>query len=368
MKRVVIEAGRHARAACPVVAPWDGPAPEGLAAEGVLTAAQAHDQGLAFVLPTLAAESRAALDAAPAAPPGAGVSLRDNGKQVDVEIGGRLFTSYHYADVPARPYLWPVMAPGEVQATRAYPMIPDVAGETHDHKHHRSMYFAYGDVNGVDNWSEEPGHGRTEHRTIDRIVSGSVYGLLETTSDWLGAAGEHVLQQKLALTFWNTGADLRMVDVDLRLTADTCDVRFGDTKEGGLISFRVASSMDVPRGGKIENSWGGINEPENWGLAAHWCDYSGTAEGKAVGICVMDHPDSFRYPTYWHVRDYGLFTANPFALHDYTQGRKEGSHLLKQGETLRFRYRALIHAGDAGAVDARARYLDFVAPPRAAGE
>jgi len=33
--------------------------------------------------------------------------------------------------------------------------------------------------------------------------------------------------------------------------------------------------------------------------------------GKTVGIAVFDHPSNPRHPTTWHVRDYGLFAANP---------------------------------------------------------
>ena len=40
-------------------------------------------------------------------------------------------------------------------------------------------------------------------------------------------------------------------------------------------------------------------------------------EGKTVGVAILNHPDSFRFPTTWHVRTYGLFAANPFGWHDF---------------------------------------------------
>ena len=64
------------------------------------------------------------------------------------------------------------------------------------------------------------------------------------------------------------------------------------------------------------------------------------------------------------MRDYGLMGANPFALGDYTHGEKNGSHLLKAGESLRFSYRILVHRGDAESADVRAHYLNFAAPPK----
>jgi hypothetical protein len=155
-----------------------------------------------------------------------------------------------------------------------------------------------------------------------------------------------------------------MMDVAIDLKAEHEPVLFGDTKEGGILAVRVVGTMDVPRGGRIENSYGGIDEAETWGKAAHWCDYSGPAGDSVSGIAIMDHPRSFRYPTHWHVRNYGLMTANPFGYAAYTDGAKNGEYLLKHGETLPFRYRIVIHAGDASEGDIRARYLDFVSPPR----
>lgn len=294
-----------------------------------------------------------------------GVSVADNGAEIAIAVDGEPFTVYRYADVPARPFFWPVLAPGGIPVTRSWPMSEDVPGETRDHRHHRSFYFAYGDVNGVDNWSEEPGHGHTLHRRTTEVVSGPVFGRFRTESVWTDAGKQPVLTQLATVTVWRVpGITMRMMDVDIRLVATEGDVLFGDTKEGGIVTVRVATPMDVRNGGRIENSYGGVNERETWGYAAHWCDYSGIVSGTRVGVAVLDHPLSFRYPTYWHVRDYGLMGANPFALSAYTNGVKNGSHLLRAGEELRFLYRVIVHLGDASEAGIRDRYLDFVTPPR----
>lgn len=362
--RLTVHAGYHPRVHCPVRIPWPHTdAPPSLSADSTIVPAQRDGDDLVFIPAPLRPGEQAVY--APADETGEeSVHLTDDGARIRVELDGEEFTNYWYRDAPARPYFWPVYAPEGVPVTRAYPMQKDVPGETQDHHHHRSMYFAFGSVNGVDNWSEEPGHGYTLHRTLDELVNGPVFGRFATTSDWTDRDKKRILTQKATVTFWRGDQDVRLMDVDLRLIADAGDVLFGDTKEGGLLTVRVASSMDVPRGGRIENAYGGINEPETWGRAAHWCDYSGVVNGVPVGIAVMDHPLSFRYPTYWHVRDYGLMGANPFALGDYTGGLKNGSHLLKAGETLRFVYRVLIHRGDAGEGDVRHHYLNFVSPPR----
>ena len=41
-----------------------------------------------------------------------------------------------------------------ISVTRAYPM-DKVAGESTDHPHHRSLWFAHSSVNGFDYWNNE---------------------------------------------------------------------------------------------------------------------------------------------------------------------------------------------------------------------
>jgi len=122
-------------------------------------------------------------------------------------------------------------------------------------------------------------------------------------------------------------------------------VKFGDTKEG-MLGVRVASSMDVDKGsGHILNSRG-EKDGDAWGKQAEWCDYYGPVDGKTVGIAIMEHPTSFRYPTYWHVRTYGLFATNPFGLNAFTNGKTaDGSYTIPAGGKITFRYRILIHEG-----------------------
>ena len=159
-------------------------------------------------------------------------------------------------------------------------------------------------------------------------------------------------------------APSRLLDIDLTLTAAEEDVLFGDTKEGGLISLRVASSMDVPRGGRLENSNGGVGEDNVWGKRAAWCDYSGPVNGKTVGVAIFDHPESFRHPTYWHARDYGLMTTNPFAVSTFEGEGPSGEYLLPAGESLRFRYRIYIHKGDATEGKVAEQNSSYAGPPR----
>ena len=120
---------------------------------------------------------------------------------------------------------------------------------------------------------------------------------------------------------------MRVIDFEITLKATHGPVTFGDTKEG-MFGLRVASSMDVNKkqGGRITNAEG-LTDDQAWGKASPWVDYTGPVQGKTVGIAILNHPRSFRYPTTWHVRTYGLFAANPFGWHDFGLG-KSGEYVL----------------------------------------
>ena len=67
-----------------------------------------------------------------------------------------------------------------------------------------------------------------------------------------------------------------------------------------------------------------------------------------MGLAILDHPSNPRHPTYWHSRAYGLFAANPFGVHDFENDKtKNGDMKLAKGNAVRFRYRLIIHPGDA---------------------
>ena len=301
------------------------------------------------------------------APAGArtGVEVQDIGEgKLEVRIGGKLFTRYHYGDQWPRPFLYPFVGPGDRPVTRNYPMRDDVPDERHDHPHHRSVWVAYGEINGTDNWSEAEGHAFIRHRRFEEVTGGPVFGRIRSVNTWVSHEGVRQMEDVREFTFYNLNSE-RLVDVSVRFIATHGDVHIGDTKEGGVLSIRVAGSMDGDRGGTIVNARGGVTEAQTWGKPAEWVDYSGPVGESTMGIAVMDHPLSFRYPSRWHVRDYGLFTANPFALRHYEPDKGlNGDHTIPNGGEIGFRYRIYVHEGNAGQARVADRYVDFAAPPR----
>ncbi len=291
-----------------------------------------------------------------------GFEAKQSESAVTIHWRGQPFTAYVYRGAP-KPYLYPLYAPNGKPLTRHFPM-QIVPGESMDHPHHRSVWFTHGEVNGVDFWAEGAGKGTIVHRQIERVEAGAVLARIVAHNDWLAPDGKKVCAETTEIIAYRT-PDFGWLDYRITLIASEGEVRFGDTKEG-TFGIRVASSMEVKRGtgGQIVTA-AGQRDRDAWGKRAEWCDYTGPVEGEIVGIAVFDHPDNLRHPTYWHVRDYGLFAANPFGVHDFVPGTPKGTgdYRLARGEQLILRYRLCLHKGRTEQAGIAQHYEAYQHPP-----
>ncbi len=276
------------------------------------------------------------------------VTVRQQPSQISVEIGGKPFTALFYGPNATKPYLHPLRTATGKLVTREYPMA-DVPGESKDHPHHRGLWFSHGNVNGFDLWGNEPAQRTGKQGTIvlKRVVgvhSGEKSGDLQAEFTWLDPAGKPLLTEDRRIVFYADPVN-RTMDFDIRLTA-VVKVTFGDTKEG-TFAIRLATPLEEQHGGRMTNSLGAHTEAECWGKRADWMDYAGQVAGEDVGVAIFDHPGNPAHPTFWHARAYGLFAANPFGAHDFTKGAApSGAMTIEPGQSLRFRYRVLIHPGN----------------------
>jgi Methane oxygenase PmoA len=300
------------------------------------------------------------------------VEVKEQADRVRVEIDGKLFTELRFTGA-ARPYYWPLIGPGEVKMTRAWPM-EEPPGEQHDHPHHRSMWFGHGVVNGVDFWTdpaatEAEAHpvGKILHEKIIEAKSGAEFGTIKSAQKWVAPDGSQPVTSTQTLRVYERPASERLFDFEITLTAGGKDVVFGDSKEGAA-AIRIAETMRLkgangPGQGHIVNSEGDADD-QAWGKRAKWVDMSGPVGGHTLGIAFMDHPKNPRHPTRWHARDYGLVAANPFCEveMDKNQPKGAGDFTLKAGQSIAFKYRILIHEGDAAAAQVKDRYAEFIKP------
>ena len=305
-----------------------------------------------------------------AVPLSAQVDIQRSEGRISVIIAGQPFTALFCGADAAKPYLHPLRSASGKIVTRRYPM-ESVPGETHDHPHHRGLWFSHGNVNGFDFWSNEPSQHAGKNakivlKRIGKISGGKESGLIDASFDWVDPHGKALLAESRSMVFY-AEPSRRVIDFDITLTPIE-KVTFGDTKEG-TFAIRLAPQLEEPtkeslatpkRTGLMVDSEGHRGEPMVWGHRASWVDYAGEIDGEKLGIAILDHPSNPRHPTYWHSRSYGLFAANIFGLHDFLNDKSaDGSMTVEPGKALRFRYRVIIHPGDYQSAGIAAEYAKY---------
>ncbi|MCI0331638.1 MAG: PmoA family protein [Planctomycetes bacterium] len=339
------------------------------------------------------------------------VAAERSERGVVVKIDGELFTEY-LMKAGQSPALWPVIGPTGKQMTRSWPVGPPRNGEkeTDDHPHHQSIWFTHDKVNGADFWKanvnsvagvsdpgravagvSDPGHNgpHIAHREFKEIANTGSTARIITRNDWMDG-DKRICEDERVLVFGTRPNRDRWIDFTITIKATDGDVTFGDTKEG-TFAVRVADPMrvDAKLGGRIVNSEGQTDEAA-WGMPAKWVNYTGPvttvagvsdpgrnanaaaaaatgvtdpSHSETLGIAIYSHPKSFRPEPRWHVRTYGLFTANPFGQQDFPKPElnDQGPVTIKKGDSLTLRYRVLLHRGTTNRTSINAAFDEFAA-------
>ena len=311
------------------------------------------------------------------------IVANDAARRVDVLIDGAPFTSYIYPATLKKPVLYPLRTARGTTITRGFPLEPR-AGERVDHPHHAGLWFQHGDVNGLDFWnnSEEVGGDRALkmgtilHRRVVEAKSGTDRGELGVESDWVDPQGIVLLRETTRFIFRGAN-DMRSIDRITTLTAAGGRVTFRDNKEG-VLGMRVARALEQPAekpevfsdaSGKptkvprLDNTGvtGSYTSSEGkkgdavWGTRGRWVTLQGTMAPPSPGlrspsqepvtVLMLDHPGNPGFPTYWHARGYGLFSANPLGRKVFDDKQPELVLTLEPAQSVSFRHRILIMSG-----------------------
>jgi len=298
---------------------------------------------------------------------------KDAEKKVEVLIDGQLFTAYYYPDNIAKPVLYPIKSLGGSDLTRGFPLDPR-PGERVDHPHHIGHWFNYGDVNGLDFWNnseaipkeKKGGYGTISATDELELKEFDDRAELSVGMDWIGPDGRILLKEQTKFIFQAQG-NKRVIDRITTLTAYGLEVDMKDNKEG-MFAIRVARELEHPSdkpelfldangiatsvptltnegvSGKYRSSEGKVGD-EVWGTRGKWVNLSGTINAEQVSMTILDHPSNPGYPTYWHARGYGLFSANPLGQKALSGGKEALNFKLEEGKSITFKYRILLHSG-----------------------
>lgn len=279
------------------------------------------------------------------------VDIRQNAVQIKHDAARQLytvdvlfkpFTAYCYGpEFADKPVFYPVVSPNGVRVNREFPMVKNVAGESTDHPHHQSLFFAYDEVNGTNFWNPEQTGRKIEHVSV-KAEGNALTAMLA----WKNNAGVKLLDETKRVTF---GGDLGVfwMDHDIALKA-ALPVTMGDTKEGAF-GLRLNDMLKEAGGTGHYVNAEGLEGGAVWGKTSTWVAIRGSIKDgdsdKPVTVAIFAHPSGLNSPPYWHARDYGLFAVNPFARKGYDPTQPERITRLAANETIRMRFRLAVYTG-----------------------
>jgi len=292
------------------------------------------------------------------------MKIETHGETIRVTKDDAVVTEYR-TDAKV-PYLFPISTPSGPNLSRHWPMETKFADEETDHPHHRSFWMSHGSVNGFDFWAwTGKDDARITHQSIQATKATKDEASFSVELAWK-ANGAVLLREIRHVTVIDKDKKTRVIDTDTSLTAVANEVVFGDTKEG-FFAMRVDRALrwkgPTARGGILDSE--GRTDLACWGKRSKWVAFHGPdANGQQTSIVMMDHSDNLRHPTWWHARDYGLLAANPFGIHDFEKkkDKKLGNHTLTKDQTLRFRYRLVLHAGTPDSAQINELWKQFTQP------
>lgn len=295
-------------------------------------------------------------------------------KKIEVLVDGQQFTTFQWPDNICKPVFYPVVASSGTEITRGFPISPK-SGERADHPHQIGLWFTYGNVNGNDFWgngsqglgTKNPNGGTINHLRIENIKGGVGTGSFDSFESWVDSTGTELMTEKTAFRFIAEGNN-RIIDRNTTLTAGEKNVEMPDTKEG-MFGIRVARQLELPSNGTVElynedgtitkvkdtlnigisgnyESSEGIFGEDVWGTRAKWMKLDGKIGDENISVVICDHPENPNYPTYWHARGYGLFSANPLGVKDFMKETDSLNFIIPAGNSITFKYRVIINSGN----------------------
>lgn len=265
------------------------------------------------------------------------------GRSIALLGRGGIVWRFNYAPDQPKPYFDPVGLVGGESLTWNQPS---------DHAWHHALWFSWKTINGVNYWEDDPRTKRPVGRTAWKEPSVSTdrsgTARIELKLTYAASDSEPVLNETRVVEVsapaddgqyhfdWDATFRAGKNDVVLDRTPIPPDPK--GTPWGGYagLSLRFAEDLAdrkaVTDRGEVEFDSSGIHRSR--GSA---CDYHGSLKGRHAGIAVISHPRNPRSPTPWYAIRTTMSYLNPAFL-------AEEPYTIKAGDTLRLRYRIVVHA------------------------
>ena len=269
------------------------------------------------------------------------------GSRIDISINDNLFTQYIFREDEKYPYFFPVNGPSGFGMTSMRNGL---------YPHHSSLFFACDRVNGGNYWQEGLERGQIRPLRAEIKKSGADSVVIVNECIWSRPGAESPIRDVRTITVTAPAKNLYIIDFDIRMDM-LMDVVIEKTNHS-LFSVRMAHDLSVANGGRMVNANGGSGEQGDsgtFGKPSPWMDGYGTRNGKTEGLAIFQHPSNLWYPSPWFTRDYGFFSPTPmYFVKDEASGTR-----FKKGESLRLRYRVLVHSGDPVEADVEGQFKQY---------
>ena len=213
--------------------------------------------------------------------------------------------------------------------------------EPHDHVWHRGLWFTIKFVNGENFWEENNSFGMQRSILPPTITHGEDHSIAWTHEQrWErpnNAGG--VFAEKRGITYRPLNKEAYALDWEIELTAQSDVVleRTPFTTWGGYGGLILRGNRNWQNTRILFPDHSTSDRPT--GIPAQWSDLSGTFDGglrREGGVALFDHPANVRHPSPWYgATGAGHYLNAAFLFH-------EAMH-LNSHETLRLRYRTLVH-------------------------
>jgi hypothetical protein len=291
------------------------------------------------------------------------VTVVDDGKHLNVKVGGKPVLTYNHAivEAPRRDqayydksgYIHPLYTPsGKV--------ITDDFNPDHAHQHGimfswRKMVFEGRENNG---WDQKSKLGKVAHQKVNSFIGGPVFGTLTTTID-------HVdLTKKTGpVTMLNECWRVRVFALESQFLFDIKSVQNCATNQlvtidkihyGGM-TIRGHADWHKDRTYDYLTSEGKNKENGNQ-TRPHWVEMFGPLKGETAGVTILSDPQNYRFPQPVRLHPKMPYFCFAVAAADAFE--------IEPGKPYVSRYRYYVHDGQPSAKVDQRLWEDYANPPQ----
>jgi|GEM_PF-1909881 len=301
---------------------------------------------------------------------------------IEIFRGDRRVTAYHAGVSSGVPFFDPIVGPSGKSYTASAPSrrVGTIGGPT-------GLWFSLGNVNGCD---FHPGpedatpagrkRGRIVHKGMNGVLIKGAVLVFRVKSEWLDAESpeRRMGSDRREFTLFHREDGSLALSAMIELIADAGDLEIGPERIGAW-SIRVGPGLAWKAGEKNRRLTcsEGVSGEEIAGIRAKWLACQGLDAGNVPGgVAVFDHSENPGSPARWTIDGSGLVSSNPFGAEPISSPELSGTgaesaaeatsndlssrpsrphgqqalpRILRNGESIFFRYRTIFFTGQAEA-------------------